>query len=212
MHFQVFSFSTADSKGKRLKTSTFNELSLLLSKGSLLWVPSVLLLPSSVEEKKYGNSFSAHLCCSCSFCSISFTAKNFRGVTHERTTSSSIAVSKDCCSWGISTIADIKGGTVTGVLGIVTAVEDCAVTVSGMDGDKGVDGGSGTKSPKLSVRLAKAAGSMVQRSSFSWNWKLKTSLVNLGSTLSTLDKKAHCKTCFDGTTRLRKYQLTQDDR
>ena len=68
----------------------------------------------------------------------------------------------------------VKEGTVTSVFscvsGTVSGILNCAV--SGMDCAKGVDSGSGMKSPIFSVRLAKAAESMVQRSSFLWNWKL----------------------------------------
>ncbi|CAH3141555.1 unnamed protein product, partial [Porites evermanni] len=61
------------------------------------------------------------------------------------------------------------------------------------------DGGSGMKSPISSVRLANAVESMVQRSSFLWNWKLKTTLVNQGNTLSALDI-LYGRTFTDGST------------
>ena len=51
-NFQLFSFSTGDSTGKRLHTNILSALSLVASKGSLLWVPSVLLLLCSAAVKK----------------------------------------------------------------------------------------------------------------------------------------------------------------
>lgn len=79
----------------------------------------------------------------------------------------------------------------------VSGILNCAV--SGMDCAKGVDGGSGMKSPIFSVRLAKAAESMLQRSSFLWNWKLKMTLVNQSNTLSALDI-LYGRTFTDGST------------
>lgn len=64
-----------------LKTKTFKEFSLLLSRASLPWVPSVLLLTSSSSVKKYGRSFNAHLCLLVSFWSADCTPHNFLGET-----------------------------------------------------------------------------------------------------------------------------------
>ena len=162
-----------DSTGKQLNTRTFKELSLVLSKGSLLCVPSVLLLLNSADVKKYRRSFSAHLCGVFSFWSISFTAKNFRGVTHELTTSLLTSISKaswltDCWLW-------------------VTVSTEVGVTTGGItDGFKGVVGASGTTvfssdASTTSLTRAKAAESIVGSSSALWNWKdLKKTRIHKG--------------------------------
>ena len=55
-------------------------------------MPLVLLLINSSSVKKYGRSFTAHLCCSFSFLSADWTTSTFLGVTqvlmrsHRRTT------------------------------------------------------------------------------------------------------------------------------
>ena len=157
-NFQHFSFSTGDSTGKRLNTNILSALSLVASKGSLLWVPSVLLLLSSAAVKKKGKSLRAHLCRSVSLFSTSFTTRNFLGVTHERTTSSPTSMSEACSWWQL-----VSGGTI-GAVGVVSFAGVANVA-------KGVVGTSGMTSSKSSLRLAKVAESMVGRSSCSGIWK-----------------------------------------
>ena len=93
INFHSFSFSTADSTGNLLNTNTFKEFNLLLSKDSLPWVPSVLLLINSSSVKKYGSSFTAHLCRSFSLLSANWTPRTLFGVTQALITSSPTGVS-----------------------------------------------------------------------------------------------------------------------
>ena len=87
------SFSVADSTGNLLKTNTFNEFSLLLSRHCLPCEPSVLLFMISSFVKSKGRRFTAHLCLFTSFWSASRTRWTFRGVTHVRMTSSATGAS-----------------------------------------------------------------------------------------------------------------------
>lgn len=88
MNFHILAFSAAVSTGNLLKTNTFMEFNLLLSRHRLPWVPSVLLFVSSSLVKKYGRSLTAHLCLSCSLSRASCTLFTLLGVTHVRMTSS----------------------------------------------------------------------------------------------------------------------------
>ena len=140
INFHALSFVTGESIGNRLNTSTFSELSRVLSNGILPWVPSVLLLLSSSLEKKKGRSLRAHLCRSFSFWSIPLTEFIFRGVTQERITSSPTSMSG--VSWTLGGVS----------IGSSDAVVDAIRGVAG----------SGIQS-KSSFRLAKASASIVGR-------------------------------------------------
>ena len=93
MNAHSLSFSVADSAGNLLKTKTFNEFNLLLSRHCLPWEPSVLLFMISSFVKKKGRRLTAHLCLFTSFWSASRTRCTFLGVTHVRITSSATGIS-----------------------------------------------------------------------------------------------------------------------
>ena len=113
--FHALSFSVVDSRGNRLKTSTFNAWSFVTSSRRLLCVPSVLLLLSSSKVKKKGRSLRAHRCLSFSFSNTSRTPVDLLGVTNEQMTSSPTSVS----SWEL---------------------DDGSVSISGVVGASGVEG------------------------------------------------------------------------
>ena len=91
MNAHSLSFSVADSAGNLLKTKTFNEFNLLLSRHCLPCEPSVLLFMISSFVKKKGRRLTAHLFAS--FWSASRTRCTFLGVTHVRITSSATGIS-----------------------------------------------------------------------------------------------------------------------
>ena len=93
MNAHSLSFSVADSAGNLLKTKTFNEFNLLLSRHCLPCEPSVLLFMISSFVKKKGRRLTAHLCLFASFWSASRTRCTFLGVTHVRITSSATGIS-----------------------------------------------------------------------------------------------------------------------
>ena len=93
MNAHSLSFSVADSAGNLLKTKTFNEFNLLLSRHCLPCEPSVLLFMISSSVKKKGRRLTAHLCLFASFWSASRTRCTFLGVTHVRITSSATGIS-----------------------------------------------------------------------------------------------------------------------
>ena len=84
----------SDSTGNLLKTRTFNDFNLLLSRHCLPWEPSVLLfmIPNSFVKKK-GRRLTAHLCLLTSFWSASRTRCTFLGVTPVQITSSATGIS-----------------------------------------------------------------------------------------------------------------------
>ena len=126
--FHSFSFSTGESIGNLLKTSTFKEFSLVVSSSSFWWVPSVLLLLSSSLLKKNGRSLRAHLCRWVSFCRMACIALTFRGVTQERITSSPTATS------GISWMLDCVGVVWAGGVDC-----RCCIGAAGTGGAAGVE-------------------------------------------------------------------------
>lgn len=165
--FHALSFSALDSRGNRLKISTFSAWSFVTSSRRLLCVPSVLLLLSSSEVKKKGRSLRAHRCLSFSFCNTSRTPVDLLGVTKERMTSSPTSVS----SWEL---------------------DDGSVSVSGVVGTSGVEGSGSNSSMGSLPRDAKASWSMVGKLSFggsaskfmtgSVNWKVgNIFLISFGS-------------------------------
>lgn len=87
------SFSIADSAGNLLKTKTFNEFNLLLSRHCLPCEPSVLLFMISSFVEKKGRRLTAHLCLFASFWRAFRTRCTFLGVTHVRITSSATGIS-----------------------------------------------------------------------------------------------------------------------
>lgn len=102
----ILSFSLFEVTGNWVNTKVFKEFSLVLSRGVLLCVPSVLLFASSCLVKKYGNSFIAHLWGSFSCCSTSCTPRFFLGLTQLLIISSSTLIwvlGEGCCSVGVCT-------------------------------------------------------------------------------------------------------------
>lgn len=93
MNAHSLSFSVADSAGNLLKTKTFNEFNLFLSRHCLPCEPSVSLFMIFSFVKKKGRRLAAHLCLFASFWSASRTRCTFRGVTHVRITSSATGIS-----------------------------------------------------------------------------------------------------------------------
>jgi len=142
--FHALSFSAGDSTGNQVKTNTFSEFSLVVSRGSFWCVPFVLLLLISSLLKKYGRSLSAHLCHSDSLCRMFLTTDSFLGVTQ-------LPISWSP-TWDSVTSGKLAGVEAVGGVG--------TVGVSG-------SGGSGKMSTS-SARLAKATESIVWRSSCWW--------------------------------------------
>ena len=122
MYFQSFSFSAAHSTANLLKTKTFKEFSLLLSRGCLPWVPSVLLLISSSSVKKYGRSFTAHLCLLVSCWSAACTPGTFLGVTQVRITSSATGISSLLSLPLVSMVTVMGAEGLSGVAGRLASI------------------------------------------------------------------------------------------
>ena len=81
MAFHTFSFSLSGPTGNLVKSNTFNEFSLLLSRQPFPCDPSVLLAASSSVVKNEKISFSAHRCRCFSWFKACWTALIFVGVT-----------------------------------------------------------------------------------------------------------------------------------
>ena len=128
MNRHTLSFSVADSTGNLLKTNTFKEFNLLLSRRCFPWVPSVLLIVNSSLEKKYGRSPTAHRCLSRPFSSSVRTISTFLGVTQVRITSSptfSAMVLLERGTAGVS--GKLPGSTIEGVCGVAVFVSSSPV-------------------------------------------------------------------------------------
>ena len=81
MAFHTFSFSLSGPTGNLVKSNTFNEFSLLLSRQPFPCDPSVLFAASSSVVKNQKISFSAHRCHFLSWLKACWTALIFVGVT-----------------------------------------------------------------------------------------------------------------------------------
>ena len=117
------SFSIADSAGNLLKTKTFSEFNLLLSRHCLPCEPSVLLFMISSFVKKKGRRLTAHLCLFASFWSASQTRCTFLGVTHVRITSSATGISTALSTalLELTVLARVAGVGSAGVSSVGTA-------------------------------------------------------------------------------------------
>lgn len=145
----ILSFSLFEVIGNWVNTKVFKEFSLVLSRGVLLCVPSVLLFASSCLVKKYGNSFIAHLWGSFSCCSTSCTPRFFLGLTQLFISSSSTLIGvlgEGCCSVGVCTSTCTAGEqdlSSHGVaLGVLVSVVERLLALSGVRGKLWSIGGS----------------------------------------------------------------------